>query len=288
MKRVVLLFTLTIIGIINSIAGNWKLKYLIDQFGDLDYSKPAYEIHCESTQYRGSHINIAYINDTFALNPVFDLLDVKDAESLKAKASDGSIYEFNIDKTHRRSGVYWITEDSDVKHLVNLLEQGNFTLNFHRSADFYDEAYNYNFKIGKQGQGIRSIRKSAAYPETRIIPQTPPDTYKGSIGKYKITMQLNTPFVDDSGNYIVNGVYWYGSGKNGKMTLKGELIYDSNMHRTYRFDEYDPNGRKCGTFLLSEGYNASTRVSFLDGCMTNKAGTSYKVYLKKEEKSQWN
>lgn len=110
-----------------------------------------------------------------------------------------------------------------------------------------------------------------------------PDTYKGSIGKYKITMQLNVPIADDNGNYIVNGVYWYGSGKNGKMTLNGELTYDSNMHRIYRFDEYDPQGRKCGSFLLSEGYDASARLSFLDGSMTNKAGTSYNVYLKKTE-----
>lgn len=283
MRRIVLLFTLTVIGIINTIAGNWELKYLYDEFGDLDYSKPAYEIHCESTQYRGSYINIAYVNGSFALNPVFDILDVKDAESLKAKASDGSVYEFNVDNTHRRSGVYWITEDSDVNHLVNLLEQGNFTLSFHRPADFYDEAYNYNFKIGRQGQGIRSICQSVSSPETRVIPQTPPDTYKGSIGKYKITMQLNVPITDDNGNYNVDGVYWYGSGKNGKMTLKGELTYDSNMHRIYRFDEYDPQGRKCGSFLLSEGYDVSARVSFLDGSMTNKAGTSYNVYLKKTE-----
>ncbi len=127
-----------------------------------------------------------------------------------------------------------------------------------------------------------SVLYLAAYSQMDHSAQVGPTEYKGSIGKYKITMQLDTPYEDDTGNNIVTGVYWYGSGKNGKMTLKGELTYDSNMHRTYRLDEYDPNGRKCGSFILIEGYNASTRVSFLDGCMTNKAGTSYYVYLKEE------
>ena len=63
--------------------------------------------------------------------------------------------------------------------------------------------------------------------------------YKGSIGKYQITMQLNATASSPSNPDVfpVKGVYWYGNGSNGKMTLKGTLTYKTGGVGVYKFDE---------------------------------------------------
>lgn len=104
--------------------------------------------------------------------------------------------------------------------------------------------------------------------------QCMPNTYKGTIGKYKITMQLDIPTYIEDGLSSVTGVYWYGDGKNGKMPLKGWNSFDREGKDDYILEEYDPKGNRCGHFELKNGYNALT------GTMQNKAGTIFKVYLR--------
>lgn len=159
-------------------------------------------------------------------------------------------------------------------------------------TSYYSKFGNLNFiESDYPQQTTASDVKNKQVPEGYILTHdsngkerwVKPDIYKGTIGKYKITMQLNDITGSPSGNFIVSGFYWYGNGSNRKMTLKGELSYDDTMQRTYRFVEYDPKGNKCGSFILREGYIPATQTNTLQGSMTNKAGTTYKVYLKKTE-----
>ena len=116
----------------------------------------------------------------------------------------------------------------------------------------------------------------SSYPQANQSVQGNVSTYKGTIGKYKITMQLYNPISSGADEWYATGKYWYGTGKNGKMLLRGSLTKYSGLD-FYEFDEYDPKGNKCGSFELT-GDGKSLR-----GSMTNKAGTKYQVYLEKVE-----
>lgn len=112
----------------------------------------------------------------------------------------------------------------------------------------------------------------SSYPTKAVSSQSSAVTYQGTIGKYKITMRLDSPaFTGDV--WTVTGVYWYGTGKNGKMTLSGTY---SERYNIYELGEYDPNGNPCGSFKLIRDGNT------LSGSMTNKAGTKFNVHLTQE------
>lgn len=267
MKQISLTFILSLIGVLSSMAGKWELGYLNDEFGDSDYSKPGYKIVCVNPQDERCYITIAYINGIFALEPVYNRLNVEDASiMIKIKGADGKIHQFTTDKPHRKSGVYLIGDEYDVEELIDLLEQGNFTISFVRPADYYEEAFNYNFKIGKQGQGIRTL--------------TPPSTYRGKIGKSLIILNLNISTASNSGVSILYGeCYKSVSGKDEKFTLKGKISYDSETNRIYTFDEYDNQGRKCGSYNLKDGYDYEKYEPVLNGSFKNSSGTSFPVSL---------
>lgn len=105
--------------------------------------------------------------------------------------------------------------------------------------------------------------------------------YKGSIGKYQITMQLNAMASSPSNPDVfpVKGVYWYGNWSNVRMTIKGILTYKTGSVGVYKLDEYDPQGKKCGSFILNEKTDFSTYLTTITGTMTNAKGTTYKVQL---------
>lgn len=106
-----------------------------------------------------------------------------------------------------------------------------------------------------------------------------PDTFVGSIGNYKITMQLHASASSSSNPDVfpVSGVYWYGNGSNGKMTLKGTLSYKNGG--VYKLDEYDPNGKKCGSFIPNENSDVQTYITTLVGKMANAKGQTFNVNL---------
>lgn len=284
MKRVIFVAILLLSNVLVSFAGNWERKYMADEFGDPDYSNPCYVITCVNPDDDRIYIDIVYSNGVFILDPDYYSTDVDNATTIKAKGSNGKIFQFEFEKPNRNSSLHLISKDSDVENLINLLEQGNFTLSFHRPADYFEDAFNYNFRIGRQGQGIRAIYENDFPPMLSHEAQGQPDTYKGSIGKYQITMQLSAAASSPSNPDIfpVSGKYWYGNGTNGKMTLKGTLSYKTGGIGVYKLDEYDPNGKKCGSFVLNENMDFNTYQTTMKGTMTNAKGATYNVNLKKQ------
>lgn len=264
---------------IQAVSSNWQKQYMADEFGDPDYSNPLYVISCVNPNDNLIHIDIAYNNGVFILDPRYYSADVEGAATIKAKGANGTVYQFDFEKPNRNSNLHIISKDSDVDYLINLLEQGNFTLSFHRPANYMQDSYNYNFRIGQQGRGIRSIYENEFPKMLSHEAQGDPDTYKGTIGNYKITMQLRASVSSPSNPDVfpVSGVYWYGNGGNGKMTLKGTLTYKGGG--VYRLDEYDPKGTKCGSFVLNENSNVQTYITTLVGKMTNARGQTFNVNL---------
>lgn len=262
-------------------ANNWQKQYMADEFGDPDYSNPVYVISCVNPNDNLIHIDIAYNNGIFILDPRYYSAHVDGATTVKAKGANGTVYQFDFEKPNRNSNLHIISKDSDVDNLINLLEQGNFTLSFHRSANYMQDSYNYNFRIGQQGLGIRSIYENDFPQMLSHEAQGLPDTYKGTLGSYQITMQLHASASSPSNPDVfpVSGVYWYGNGSNGKMTLKGTLSYQTGGIGVYKLEEYDPNGKKCGSFALNENSDVQTYITTLVGKMTNAKGQTFNVNL---------
>lgn len=281
MKKLIALLIILLSGIPATIAGDWQKTYVEDEFGDPDYSKPAYVIRCVDPTDYDIIMKIIYYNGVLVLEPTYYSADVERASSIKAKSRNGQVYQLKFDKPHKYSNLHIISDEDDVNTLVNLLEQGNFILSLQRPADYVKEAYNYNFRIGKQGQGIRNIFETDFPPMLSHEDQGKPDMYKGTIGKYPITMLLRFDSCSPSNPDVfpASGEYWYGSGKNGKMTLKGTLTY-VNKERIIKLDEYDPNGKKCGSFILKEIINPRNYdTEKITGTMKNVKGTVFTVNL---------
>lgn len=268
-----------VLGILFSHASNWQKQYMPDEFGDPDYSNPLYVISCVNPNDNLIHIDIAYNNGIFILDPRYYSADVDGATTIKANGANGTVYQFDFEKPNRNSNLHIISKDSDVDNLINLLEQGNFTLSFHRPANYMQDSFNYNFRIGQQGIGIRSIYENDFPQMLSHEAQGLPDTYKGTLGSSQITMQLHASASSPSNPDVfpVSGVYWYGNGSNGKMTLKGTLSYKTGG--VYNLDEYDPNGKKCSSFVLNEDTNVQTYITTLVGKMTNAKGQTFNVNL---------
>lgn len=95
---------------------------------------------------------------------------------------------------------------------------------------------------------------------------------KGQIGgKYAITVKLTIPkYVNDTSP--VSGTYWYGSGKNGVMKLRGYMNSDGLII----MNEYDPKGKLCGTWMVT--LYSDRDSAYIEGEMENAKGHTYSVY----------
>lgn len=266
---------------LDSFAGNWEKKYLADEFGDADYSKPIYYLQVNPVGGYGACVSFYYVNGIFAMDFIDAHVFLEDVVSMSVKSSSGQIRKLEFEEIGHEPTQYALSEKSS-DLLLRLLDEGNFSISVKTPIPLhYGETHNHAFKIGKEGNGIAEIALSDYdYPEPMGHEgQGQGDLFKGTLGKSAITMHLNTSYSSQSNPdiYPVVGEYWYGSGKNGKMTLKGTLSYTSEG--VYRLDEYDPQGKKCGSFVLKQGYDPNTWTTILTGTMTNKAGTTYKVSL---------
>lgn len=96
--------------------------------------------------------------------------------------------------------------------------------------------------------------------------------FNGKIGgKYAITVILN--ILDDNNEISdVYGTYWYGTGKNGKMKLRG---YITDLG-TIIMNEYDPKGNLCGTWMVNLEFDRN--CAYLNGEMENAKGHTYNVH----------
>ena len=302
MKRNILILSIAFLSFMMVAAGNWQKKYFVDDFGEPDYSKPCYVLHTvNSDGFTDWILDICYVNGVFVLRPCLLSEIGVEINSLRAKDSQGNIYKFKFYRPNKSSFDFYIKDATDINTLMNLLEKGYFTLSFHTPGDQYHQAYNYNYKIRTEGNGIRSLSGRTTRPRQSTNSnqgssrstnrgmlsheaQGQPDTYKGSVGKYPITMQLKAGVSSQSNPHVfpVSGKYWYGKGTNGKMTLKGTLQYKDGGIGVYKLVEYDPNGKKCGSFQLNEKTNINTYQTIMNGTMTNAKGTTYNVNLKKQ------
>lgn len=274
------ILSLLLVGIV-SFAGNWEKKYLTDEFGDVDYSKPIFYLQVNPVGGYGACVSFYYANGLFAMDFIDAHVFLNDISSMSVKSSSGQISKLDFEEIgHEPTQYVFSEESSDI--LLRLLDEGNFSVSVKTPVPFhYGESHNHAFKIGKEGQGIANI-SLGGYGYSQPMGhegQGQGDLFKGTLGSSNITMHINTSYSSQSNpdSYPVEGEYWYGSGKNGKMTLKGTLSYTSEG--VYRLDEYDPQGKKCGSFVLKQGSDPNTWVTTLVGTMTNKAGTKYKVSL---------
>lgn len=90
---------------------------------------------------------------------------------------------------------------------------------------------------------------------------------KGKIGgKYEFTMKLSR-----TSDGSVSGHYWYGNGKNGKLSVSGYRESDG----TIRLDEYNPDGDHCGSWVIKIRREGSKYV--MRGHMINYKGQQFSL-----------
>lgn len=249
----------------------WQKQYLTDEFVDTDYSQQVYVITCIDPRDQWVQLEIMYTGSAFVLQPDYSSAYVTDASTIKVKGSNGQIYEFDFKKPHPNSFLYGITDPTQVNTLVNLLEQGNCTFSFYRPANYVKDSFNYNFRIGTQTRGIRQLAGVKVASSRKA-------TFKGKIsGKYVITMQFDQPVLVLENGGTITGTYWYGNGVNGKMKLKGTVNSRGGLDMT----EYDPKGKKCGTWFVNLTCEGNNKYG-LYGVMVNAKDQTYNVDLIQE------
>lgn len=268
MIRLTILVIALFSAITSSFAGNWQKQYATDEFGDTDYSKPIYVLEYAAPNDHLINMNVLYSPvGLFVLEPWWYSEEVVDISTIKAKSSTGQVYNFEFERKHQMSNLYMIKNQKDVAALVNLFEQGNFTLSFYRASSYFQDSHTYNYKIGRQGSGIKTLSGSS----TSATGKT---TFKGKIGeKYSFTMVIDQPMsIFDNGGSLT-GVYWYGNGSNGKMKIKGSVDYLGRIE----LEEYDSSGKKCGDWYLNTlSDDAGTKYA-LDGVMMNAKNQTFNV-----------
>lgn len=199
----------------------------------------------------------------------------KDGSITRFSVRGGSISIYPVNYTGNRKGVGPVEFSTNDSQIVAAWKNGLKKNGYSNTNAEYGiwQTHSYDMPVF----GIKNCTLFLAGYATSTedhSAQGLPTTYTGYIGKYKITMVLDIPSYVDTGLCSVTGVYWYGDGKNGKMTLKGWNSFDREGKDDYILEEYDPKGNRYGHFELKNGYNSLT------GTMQNKAGTIFKVYLR--------
>ena len=268
MKRLIITLTL-IFTLLNIHAGNWEKKYMADEFGDADYSKPVYELHVNPQGGYGASVTFSYIQGVFIVDFIDAHVILDDVRSIKAKSANGTIYDIPFEQISREPAQYGIPkEGADI--LLNLLENGNFSLSVKTPVPFaYGEYSNHSFKIGTQGQGIKRLAGVKAVSLGK-------PTFKGKIGgKYSITVQFDQSVSVFENGGTLTGTYWYGNGSNGKMKIKGSVDGLGRIEMV----EYDPQGKRCGDWYLNTLSSDDGNGYALDGVMMNAKDQTFNVSL---------
>ena len=271
MTRLTTLIIALLSAITSSFAGNWQKQYATDEFGDTDYSKPIYVLEYAAPNDHLINMNVLYSPfGLFVLEPWWYSEEVVDISTIKAKSSSGQVYNFEFERKHKMSNLYRITNQKDVATLVNLFEQGNFTLSFYRPSSYFQDAQTYNYKIGRQGVGIKSLSGTSASSS-----KSGKTTFKGKIGgKYSFTMVFDQSISTFENGGKLTGTYWYGTGNNGKMKIKGSVDYLGRIE----LEEYDPSGKKCGDWFVNLVSDDTTGYKYgLDGVMMNTKDQTFNV-----------
>lgn len=199
----------------------------------------------------------------------------KDGSITRFSVRGGKISIYPVNYTGNRQGVGPVEFSTNDSQIVAAWRNGLKKMGYSCTNPEYGiwQAHSYDMPVFGIKNGTLFLAGYATSTEDHSA-QGLPTTYTGYIGKYKITMVLDIPSYVDTGLCSVTGVYWYGDGKNGKMTLKGWNSFNATSKDDYSLDEYDPNGNKCGHFELKRGSESLT------GTMKNKAGKTFKVELK--------
>ena len=278
-KKHILLTLLALISCLTSYAGDWQAFHPKDEFGDPDMSKTFYGFEFRTPDNEG-YIMIVYGGGPFLLDMNYYMTAVSDVLSIRAKSRDGQIYDLKFKPYDMMSGEYVINDLESAQNFMFLLDEGNFTLSVKAEKDPYGGTATYIYKFGNEGEGIRELSyMDLGVSRVDHSHQGDPDVMTGTIGKYRITMELEAIGREEIAPnvYTLNGRYWYGTGKNGKMTLKGTENIRSNK---IELVEYDPQGKRCGTFNLTRKDDPINMIfNYFEGTMTNAKGQTFKVKI---------
>lgn len=280
MNKLIIGLLIFLQGAIALSAGEWSKRYLQDVFGDNDYSQPVY-----TTELYGS-MNLFSADDPCMLGII-----VKPEQGsaiikcfLKREGyaqhffSDTKAYiklsngqKYSIPCVVDNSGDLWIGESTEeLNAFINIIDKGYYTLAIKSINSTYGDQFTATFKVTTQTTGIKQLvggRSQSPAASSKV-------TFKGTLGqKYDFTMVFDQPeSIFETGGKLT-GTYWYGSGKNGKMTVKGTIDQRGNIELT----EYDPSGKKCGTWYMNILSDDSGTKYALDGFMTNAKGQNFHV-----------
>lgn len=158
MKRLIIIIQLLLMYFV-SFAGNWEKKFMIDEFGDPDYSNPCFGSAFEPKGGYGAFVNIVFANGTFGMELRDAYESLSEFRGLKIKVPSGNVYEIG---THEIDGVLLIDEDY-APMFLEILDTGNFTMSVKTVKPFSDQLSNHTFKVGKQTTGIRDILFDAGW-----------------------------------------------------------------------------------------------------------------------------
>lgn len=269
MNRFCLVILSILLGRIVSFAGNWEKKYMADEFGDADYSKPIYYLQVNPVGGYGACVSFYYINGVIAVDFIDAHVFLDDVVSMSVKSSSGQVSRLEFEEIGHQPTQYGLSRSSS-QTLQRLLEEGNFSMSVKTPVPLhYGETHNHVFKIGNEGKGLSTIVGISTSSSN-----SGKTTFKGKIGgKYDFTIVFDQPAsVFDNGGTLT-GMYWYGTGNNGKMKIKGSVDYLGRIE----LEEYDPSGKKCGDWYLNTLSDDSETKYALDGVMTNIKDQTFNV-----------
>lgn len=158
MKRLIIIVQLFLVYFF-SFAGNWEKTFMVDEFGDHDYSNPCFVSAFETQGGYGAFVNIVFANGTFGMELRDAYESLSEFRGLKIKVPSGNVYEIG---THEIGGVLLIDEDY-APMFLEILDTGNFTMSVKTVKPLSDHLSNHTFKVGKQTTGIRDILFNAGW-----------------------------------------------------------------------------------------------------------------------------
>ena len=154
MRKLIGLLIMIIAGSAFATADNWQKRYMEDEFGDSDYSKPMFVSSLSPRGSYGATVTFIFVNGTFGVQFTDKHELLKDIRSLKIKSQSGNIYEIGFEDRGEAIAI----DDDYAPMFLALIDEGCFSMSIKTAKSRYSsEVDNHAFKFDNQTKGIRDL-----------------------------------------------------------------------------------------------------------------------------------
>ena len=160
MKKLIGLLIMMIAGSVLAAADNWQKRYMEDEFGDTDYSKPMFISSFSPRGSYGATVTFIFVNGTFGVQFMDKNELLKHIRSLKIKSQSGNIYEIGFEDRGEAIAI----DDDYAPMFLALIDEGSFSMSVKTAKSRYSsEVDNHAFKCDNQTIGIRDLLENEGW-----------------------------------------------------------------------------------------------------------------------------